>query len=247
MKKTCLQILLVLLAFTAVARDGANDGIISITSLSPADMLFEVDGRQYPFNNNSLTLRNITAGYHQVKVYVKKPKTLPGPQTMIYSKNVYVKPKYYVDIVINRFNRALIDEQQIVDNRYDTDDRNNQNNATVPNIKDPRYNNFPRNNNNTAPRAIDDVTFASFMETIKHESFDDSRMAIARSGIDQNYFTAAQAKQLISLFSFESSKLEIAKYMYGKITDPKNYFIVYNAFTFSKSKEELGEYIRNYK
>lgn len=245
MKKTCFQILLMLLAITAVARDGTNDGIISITNLSPTDVLIEVDGRQYPSSNNALVLRNITAGYHQIKVYARKPRTLPGPRTMIYNKNVYVKPKYYVDIIINRFSRALIDEQQIVDNRYDTDDRNKPNDGTVQNDRDPRNNNFPRNNNNTAPRLIDDATFTAFVETIKHESFDDSRMAIAKSGVDQNYFTSAQAKQVISLFSFESSKLDIAKYMYGKTTDPKNYFIVYSAFTFSKSKEELGEYIRN--
>lgn len=247
MKKTCFQILLMLLSFMAVARDGSNDGMISITNLSPTDVLIEVDGRQYTSNNNVVVMRNITAGYHQVKVYAKKPRTLPGPRTMIYNKNVYVKPKYYVDIIINRFSRALVDEQLITDNRYDLDDRNNQNNGTVHNDRDPRNNNFPRNNNNTAPRLIDDATFTAFVETIKHESFDDSRMAIAKSGVDQNYFTTAQAKQVISLFSFESSKLEIAKYMYGKITDPKNYFLVYSAFTFSKSKEELAEYIRNYK
>jgi hypothetical protein len=72
-------------------------------------------------------------------------------------------------------------------------------------------------------------------------------MAIAKVGIDQNFFTSAQAKTLLSIFSFEASKLEISKYMYGKITDPKNYFIVYNVFTFSKSKEELAEYVRTYK
>ncbi|WP_207514915.1 DUF4476 domain-containing protein [Longitalea luteola] len=242
MRKTCFQFLLTLLAFSAMARDGANDGMISITNLSPTDVLVEVDGRRYPVNNTTLVLRNITSGYHQLKVYARKPKTLPGPRTMIYNKNVYVKPKYYVDIIINRFSRALIDEQLITDNRYDVDDRNDENNAAV--------NDHPRNDYpapNTAPRLIDDATFTAFVETIKHESFDDSRMAIAKSGVDQHYFTSAQAKQIISLFSFESSKLQIAKYMYGKITDTKNYFIVYSAFTFSKSKEELGEYIRNYK
>jgi ABC-type thiamine transport system substrate-binding protein len=94
---------------------------------------------------------------------------------------------------------------------------------------------------------MDDNTFTSFIETVRRESFDDSRMAIVKLGVDQNYFTSAQAKQLVSLFSFESSKLEIAKYIYGKTTDPKNYFIVYNAFSFSKTKEELAEYVRTYK
>lgn len=244
MKKMCFQFLFMLLAFTAAARDGSNDGMISITNLSPADVLIEVDGKRYAVENNALVLRDIKAGYHQLKVYTRKPRTLPGPQTTIYNRKVYVKPKYYVDIIINRFSRALIDEQLIVDNRYDVDYRNDQNAGHGHHDRDFR-NKFP--GNNTAPRLIDDATFTSFVEAIKHESFDDSRMAIAKSGVDQNYFTSAQAKQVISLFSFESNKLEIAKYMYGRITDPKNYFIVYSAFTFSKSKEELGEYVRNFK
>ena len=52
---------------------------------------------------------------------------------------------------------------------------------------------------------------------------------------------------MVTLFSFENNKLEIAKYMYGKTLDRKNYFVIYNVFTFSRSKEELAEYIRNYK
>jgi hypothetical protein len=71
-------------------------------------------------------------------------------------------------------------------------------------------------------------------------------MTTARSIIDEYYFMAAQAKQLVQLFVFESNKLEIAKYLYRKTTDKKNYFIVYTAFTFSKTKEELAEYIRGF-
>jgi hypothetical protein len=229
MKKTCFYLLFLALALTARAH--TTDGMLSITNLSRQHILIEIDGRQYPDCNNALTLPDITAGYHFVKVFVdnKMPGSLNKWQ-MIYSRKVYVKEKYYVDIVINRFGRALYDEQIITDNRYNEEESNNR----------PEH-------HNENPRPTTDDTFAAFTETLKRENFDDSRMAIARSFIDDNYFTAAQAKQLAGMFSFESNKLEIAKYMYGKTTDRKNYFIVYNAFTFSKSKEELADYIRNYK
>ncbi|HEX6431469.1 MAG TPA: DUF4476 domain-containing protein [Niastella sp.] len=246
MKKTCFQILFILFAFTA--RAGNNDGMLSITNLSRQDVIIEVDGRKYPDCNNALFLRDLTAGYHMVKVYVEKGKAISIKRTIIYSKNVYVKPKYYVDLIINRFGRALIDEQLITDNRYDDDGRNDRNDRNEPNDRndrDPR-NNWPKNDN-AVPKPIADDTFNAFIETIRRESFDDSRMTIAKSIIDQNYFTTAQVRQLVTLFSFENNKVEIAKYMYGKTLDRKNYFVIYNAFTFSKSKEELAEYIRNYK
>ena len=99
------------LAFTARVFAGHNDGMLSITNLSRQDVLIEVDGRQYPDCNNALFLRDLTAGYHLVKVYAEKSKAFPFKRAMLYNKNVYVKPKYFVDVVINRFGRALIDEQ----------------------------------------------------------------------------------------------------------------------------------------
>lgn len=244
MKKTCIHFLFMLLAFSA--RAGNNDGMLSITNLSRQEVIIEVDGRPYPDCNNALFLRDLTAGNHMVKVYVERSKTFPFKRITLYSKSVYVKPKYYVDVIINRFGRALIDEQLITDSRYDDDGRNDRNDRDHDSpIRDPRTT-FPRNDNIT-PKPIADDTFNAFIETIRRESFDDSRMTIAKSSIDQNYFTSAQARQLVTLFSFENNKVEIAKYMYGKTLDRKNYFVIYNAFTFSKSKEELAEYIRNYK
>ncbi|THU40903.1 DUF4476 domain-containing protein [Niastella caeni] len=247
MKKTCIQfLLLIVLALTAHA--GHNDGILTITNLSRQDVLIEVDGRPYPECNNALILRDLPAGNHLVKVYIDKGRAFGNRRITIYNKNVYVKPRFYVDIIINRFGRALMDEQQITDNGYDNGGWNdNDNNGNNNNGNNNTPNPWPPRNTNVIPKPIADETFNAFKETIARESFDDSRMAIARPIVDQNYFTSAQAKQLVSMFSFESSKLEIAKYMYGKTIDPKNYFVVYNAFSFSKSKEELAEFIRNYK
>jgi hypothetical protein len=237
MRKTCILIFLIFLVFSARVRAGFNDGILSITNLSHQHVLIEVDGRQYPDCNNALVIRDFTPGYHEVKVYAEKSKTFPFKRVTLYNKDVYVRPKYYVDIIINRFGHALIDEQEITDNRFDEDGCEKE---------EDKHHERPRPNYSN-PVPIADNTFAALIEVIKKESFDDSRMAIARSGIDQHFFTSAQARQLITLLSFETSKLELAKYLYGKTTDQKNYFIVYSAFTFSKTKEELAGYIRNYK
>lgn len=252
MKKTCIQLLLMVLTFTVHAYAGVNDGILSITNLSRQRITIEIDGRIYDDITNGFILRDFGWGKHTVKVYTISRSgfnKLPR-KVIIYSKSMYVKPKYYIDIVINRFGRASYDEQQITDSRYDEDDCDDRYDRGDWNDRDNHGNNNggrPPRNHNYPPRPMDENTYSSFIETIRRESFDDSRMAVAKSGIDQNYLTSAQARQLISLFSFENSKLEIAKYAYGKTTDPKNYFVVYSVFSFSRTKEELAEYVRNYK
>lgn len=229
MKKLFTPFLFFIMALTAHAHP--NDGIISITNLSPQRITIEVDGRRYS-DNNSITIGDLATGYHMVKIYGEPPRRNGFIQkpTVIYNKNVYVKPKFYIDIIVNRFGRPLVDEQVMNNSWYNENGQHTQPDA-----------------NEDIPRAINNETFNALKETISHESFDDSRLTIAKSMIDQNYFTSAQAKQLVQLFVFESNKVQIAKYMYGKTIDKKNYFVVYSAFTFSKSKEELAEYIRNFK
>ncbi|HUP12426.1 MAG TPA: DUF4476 domain-containing protein [Niastella sp.] len=285
MKKTCIQILFIVLAFVARAHAGIGDGILSITNLSSDEIMIEIDGKIYTDYKDytaAFILRDLRPGNHLIKVSVMT-KTFPFKRVMLYNKGVYVKPRFYIDIVINRFGRAMYDEAQMADNQYydaRNDVRNDYPNNGNGNGNSGGYNNSngngnggynngnsgnnggynngshnngsnwtPRNNNYPPPppQPMNDNTFGAFIEAIRRESFDDSRKAIARTGIDQNWFSSAQAKQLLTVFSFEASKLEIAKYMYGRTTDPKNYFIVYNVFSFSKSKEELAEYVRTYK
>ena len=289
MRKTCILILSIVVALTSRAQMMGNvknnnyNSFLSITNLSAEDIQFEVDGQTYVDCGPSLNIRGLPPGTHQLVLFSgKKGGGMMGiKRVVIFNKPVNVKPQFYVDVIINRFGRVMVDEQSITGSQYqdgqmiwrnpgmlnmppsqpvNNQPGNNYNNQQGNyNNQQGNYNNQPgnynnhqgnnwqgQNNYNNQPRPMPDNTFNSFIETVRRESFDDSRMAIAKAGIDQNFFTSNQAKALLSVFSFEASKLEIGKYMYGKTTDPKNYFMVYNVFTFSKSKEELAEYVRNY-
>jgi hypothetical protein len=289
MRKTCTLIFSIVVALTSRAQMMGNvknnnySSFLSITNLSAEDIQFEVDGQTYVDCGPSLNIRGLPPGTHQLVLFSgKKGGGMMGiKRVVIFNKPVNVKPQFYVDIIINRFGRVMVDEQSITGTQYqdgqmiwrnpgmlnmppsqgNNQPGNNYNNQQgnynnqpgnnynnqQGNYNNNQGNNWPSHNNyNNQPRPMPDNTFNSFIETVRRESFDDSRMAIAKAGIDQNFFTSNQAKALLSVFSFEASKLEIGKYMYGKTTDPRNYFVVYNVFTFSKSKEELAEYVRTY-
>ena len=96
-------------------------------------------------------------------------------------------------------------------------------------------------------KVINESDFNILKETVEKRSYEETRKELIVSAIDNNYFTSAQVKALLNLFSFENSKLEVAKYAYNKTCDKKNYFVVYDVFTFENSIPELKKYIESIK
>jgi len=74
-------------------------------------------------------------------------------------------------------------------------------------------------------------------------NFDDTKLIIAKQIASNNCLTAAQIRDIMKLFSFESTRLEFAKFAYSHCYDKGNYFMVNDAFSFSSSIEELNEFI----
>ncbi|MGC8865899.1 MAG: DUF4476 domain-containing protein [Bacteroidales bacterium] len=94
------------------------------------------------------------------------------------------------------------------------------------------------------PWPLPQEQFESVLQSIRSKAFEDSRLTIAKQVIDANCLLSAQVKQIMLLFSFEGTRLELAKYAYGHTYDPGNYYMLNDAFTFESSIEELNNYIR---
>ncbi len=82
--------------------------------------------------------------------------------------------------------------------------------------------------------------------SIESKSFDDSKLIIAKQVISANCLLCSQVKEIMLLFSFEDTRLELAKYAYGYTYDLGNYYRLNDAFTFESTIEELNEYISGY-
>jgi hypothetical protein len=91
---------------------------------------------------------------------------------------------------------------------------------------------------------ISSASFESAKNSIKSKPFEDSKMTVAKQIINANCFTASQVKDFMGLFTYEESKLEIAKFCYKKTVDRGNYYQVNDAFTYSSSIDDLNEYIQ---
>jgi hypothetical protein len=92
---------------------------------------------------------------------------------------------------------------------------------------------------------MSDRMFLSAKDAIRKESFDKDKLAVAKQIMSNNTLYSGQVKEMLQLFSFDDSKLDFAKYAYARTADRNNYFVVYDAFSFRKNKEELMSYIQN--
>lgn len=95
------------------------------------------------------------------------------------------------------------------------------------------------------PIAMCDAEFSELRRTLDHINFDHSRLDIAEQIVSDKYLTTQQVIELLEYFSFDSSRLEFAKFAYNRTVDQNMYFRTYNSFTFDSSIHELSEYIHH--
>lgn len=215
---------------------------LTISSVGNADLRVMVDGMKYTSNGRDIVINNLKNGNRIVKIFRagndRSRNNNYGHSNgyqLVYSSSIFVKPQYHVDIIINRFGKAFVDEQMINGGYNDDDD----NDWGVDN-NDQYYDRYSR-------KAMDKATFDQFKQILKKEAFDDTRLKLVTQFVSNNYFSAVQVKEMMGLFAFEDSKLELAKFAYDYTVDKGNYFIVNDAFVYSSSKEELMNYIKNRK
>lgn len=245
-----------LMSLLSFAGGGYNDGKLSVTYAGTDEIKISVDGREYGNRDNSVMLESLQPGYHTIKVYKERRRggwnvfggdgrnRDRGRERVLYSGSVYIKARTFVDIVINRFGKALVDEQRIDNNgrwdgdrdgRYDDDDDYDHDNDNGGGW------------NNGYGNVMREREFSAAKEQIKKEWFENTRLTVAKQVIDGNSFTTQQVKELMFLFTFENNRLEIAKYAYRRTVDKQNYYQLNDALTFNSNKEELARFIRESK
>ncbi|MEP7167947.1 MAG: DUF4476 domain-containing protein [Bacteroidota bacterium] len=93
--------------------------------------------------------------------------------------------------------------------------------------------------------SMSDYDFDNLRQSIKSKSFESTRIQIAKQALSQRFVSSRQVMDLMNLFSYESSKLDLAKFAFGRTIDKENYFRVNDAFTFESSIRELDDYIKS--
>ena len=266
MKKSFTLLVAALVTLTTMANpadkikeaDKDRDGRLSIFNAGGQDIRIEIDGRRYFENGRTFTLRNLSPGHHRVKIY---SETRGGGvfgdifgtrvQRVIYNNSIQVKPRTHVIMEINRSNRVEIDVKRLGngngkwddDDRWDDRDRDRDRGRD----RDDDYDDRDGRWDDPYSRPMDERSFLTFIQTLSRERFEDTRFTLARNSFDRQQFSSDQVKRVLQYFSFENNKLELAKFAYRNTVDKNNYHVIYDVFSFSRSKEDLSNYIRSYR
>ncbi len=222
-------------------------------------------------NGNTVNIGALQAGNHTVTIYeVKKGIFGNQKQQQIYNSVLYFKPGTETSININYNGQVSINEKPLFNNGgHDSNgsscgpgNNGNGKGYGYGRKKDKRYkhgkhgkydddrgypNNYPAGYPSQYPgnnRQISEYDFGILKQYVRKEAFDDRRINIAKQAASNSYFSTAQVRDLMGIFSFDDGKLDVAKYLYGRTVDRNNYYQLTDALSFSKSKDALLTFIK---
>jgi hypothetical protein len=237
--KTLFTLLLATAFTSAFAYD---EGRLTITVASATRNLeVHVNGRIYSDNDNTIVIDDVQPGNHTVRIYRNTRGNGNGRNDrnsrrneLLYSSTIYVKPSYHVDVMINRFGKALVDERMLAGNGQWGDD-------------DRRGNSGGYYGNDSYRQPMNSSEFDNLVKGIRGQWFASSKMNAAREAVNRNYFHTGQVRQLLQLFSLDSDKLELARLAYRNTTDRNNYYSLNDVFSFQSTRDDLEKYVREFR
>ena len=95
------------------------------------------------------------------------------------------------------------------------------------------------------PPPLTDKELGEILASLKRESFDDSKLALAKvvGAGARGRIASRQVLEMLKLFSFDDRKLECAKSAADWVIDPAEFHVVYAAFTFESSRTQLSKFL----
>jgi hypothetical protein len=148
-----------------------------------------------------------------------------------------------VNMSVNINDPEMVKESTTTTTSYTTTTTTTNGNSTEqPKVVDkPNTTNTSVNQGCGGSMPMSDASFIAAKKTISKQSFDDTKLTTAKQILKTNCLSSAQIKEIMLLFSFEATRLELAKLGYTKCVDVNNYFLLNDAFSFESSVEELNE------
>ena len=116
--------------------------------------------------------------------------------------------------------------------------------TTVPTVPPTPTSTVPATPVTPVIKEMDAASFTEKLNTVKNESFDDSKLEKAKFVFDDEYLSSSQVASVAKAFSFETKKVEWAKFAYKRTVDKKNYFKVVDVLTFDVDKRDLQNWIK---
>jgi hypothetical protein len=85
-----------------------------------------------------------------------------------------------------------------------------------------------------APQDVD-----ALLRAVQQRPFEATKLSTAKEALSQSSIRAEDLQRLLRTLDFEASRVELAKYAHSHVSDPENFYRVYEAFEFEASVQEV--------
>ncbi len=235
-----ISVFAIFLSFVAIQAMAFNSSL-QISSLCSQLITVQIGNTCYSNPTKMFQLNTLAPGTYNVQVY-RWQRGL-GNQFPIYNGFIQLGANEMVQTVITAPGYAQINRQMFIPhcNSVGSMYHPYQSNYTYG-CQDFYGMNVYQNYQYNGFIPMDMNSFRALKMSISHASFESTRMDIARQVLAQQYATSAQLREVLQLFTFESSKVELAKFVFPRVVDRQNIFTIYDVFTFNSSISELSRF-----
>lgn len=230
--------LLLMSLLTAVAGVAAprisNSSTVEIRMWDNSEFVILFNNKSYG-NRTNIILNNVVTGRHQVKIYkrVYERQSRQHRMHLILDDVIVVNARQKLSYIVSRDNQLhLMRTQRPV--RPQHLEHRPAPITQLPYCEETYY---------SGPAVMSAEDFSILQQMVSNTSFEETRLALIKQAIGSRAVSTQQVLSLMNMMSFESTRLELAKWAYSKTIDRENYFIVNQGFSFSSSTSDLANFI----
>lgn len=252
MKKVLFTLVLLLTTVAAALASFRERSILRIRLSDNRPLTVIIDGRNYDRQGTRITIGDLPAGRHRIKIYSYRAYRDGGGghAKLLYSGSVRTRPGTITYAVLDRRSGDLLVRVRDLDDSYYRDGRFSDN--------DPDWQD---NRNNTPDDRYDDDRDRDHSDRAEQGSFrnndvedlrkradgrigDTDKLKLMKSALERHTYTSSQVRTMSQWLSFDSSKLDFLKWAYKGTVDKSDYWKLEDVLSFSSSKEEFSDYVK---
>lgn len=164
---------------------------------------------------------------------------------LVYNAAINVKKKTHLFITVERNGRITMQENKIKGDWAGQDHGNGGKGRNYDFNRDGQWGDYDSHEGYI--KGMNDREFKNVLQAINKEWLESNKLKSSTQIVKSNNLTTSQVEQILLLFSFENNKLELAKQAYANTVDKRNYNRLFDMFSFNSSKAELERYIQRYR
>lgn len=234
MRKNALIAVLAVIGMITTAQVKGSE--LNLKMFDRSLITVSIDNGPFTAPASKVNFKQVPEGYRLITVYriIQGYYNYGNTQQLLFNELVYVPHAVEMNAFINRYGEFKLNSIiPFINNGY-----SNCNYGVPVNPVNcgGGYNN---------PKTFCSTDFDALLNTVRQQSFDQTRLTIAKQAIEDRMLNTNQVADLMRLFSFESTKLDFAKYAYQHTADRDRYYVINNEFSFSSSIDELVNYINH--